>query len=66
MNEDEFIRKYRGRFLLFLTEAWSCRKMAPSDLGLLVDAHSLTIEALLRDIHKKHIAQPVPKPPVKP
>ena len=57
MTEDEFFSKYRGRFLLFLTEAWACRARPPTELGMLLDGHTRQLEALLRDIHKKHVAK---------
>lgn len=57
MDEEAFVQKYRGRFLLFLTEAWSCRSRPPSELGMLLDGHQKQLEALLKDIHKRHIAK---------
>ncbi len=65
MNEEEFLQKYRGRFLLFLTEAWACRTHKPSELGLLLDHHSRQLEGLLRNIYANHVAavaNGVPKP----
>lgn len=51
MTRDEFIEKYRGRLLLLLTEAWSCRKAQASDLGLLIDTHAFHIKDTLNAIY---------------
>lgn len=59
MTRDEFFQKYRGRMLLYLTEAWAARKEAPSDLGFLLDKHTRGLRQLLDDIYDDfHPKQP--------
>ena len=60
MTLEQFKARYRGRMLLHLTEAWACRKAAPSDLGFLVDQHSAQLDRLLEAMFKD-LAQPQPK-----
>lgn len=61
MSRNEFIQKYRGRMLLFLTEAWAARKAEPSSLGLLLDDHARQLKGLLEEMHD---ALSPPTPPV--
>lgn len=51
MTKDEFARKFRGRMLLFLTEAWACRKDAPSALGMTLDQHTLSLRGLMDEMY---------------
>ncbi len=46
MTKEESWNRWRGRFLLFMTEAWACRKAEPSALGLLCDQHLVTAQRL--------------------
>ncbi len=39
MTRPEFIERFRGRMLLYMTEAWAVRHNPPSELGTKVDAH---------------------------
>lgn len=64
MTEDEFLNKYRGRFLLFITEAWACRSRPPSELGLTLELHHRQLEVLLKDIFRKHVVREESKPAV--
>ncbi len=63
MSKDEFIARFRGRLLLFLTEAWAARKESPSSLGLLLDAHALECKRMLSEMHDALCPPPAPKPP---
>ena len=62
MTREEFMQKYRGRFLLFLTEAWAVRKEAPSSLGLVMDGHAQELRRLLAEIYDD--LAPAPGKPV--
>ena len=44
MTQEQFIAKFRGRMLLFVSEAWAIRKENTTSLGMLMDGHN--IEAL--------------------
>jgi len=50
VTKDEYIVKYRGRFLLFLAEAWACRKESPSSMGMVMDNHAMQLRHLLTEI----------------
>jgi hypothetical protein len=60
MTRDQFHEKYRGRMLLFLTEAWAARAAQPSSLGSLIDFHALQLKRLLGEMYED--LQPQPKP----
>ena len=51
MTRDEFKRKFQGRFLLFLTEAWMVRKESPSSLGMVMDDHARSLRGLLDEVY---------------
>lgn len=50
MTREEFNLKFRGRMLVFLTEAWACRKHAPTELGRLMDEHAVALRQLLGEM----------------
>lgn len=50
MNKDDFVAKFRGRLLLFITEAWAVRKESPQSLGLLMDDHARQLKMLLNEM----------------
>ena len=52
MTRDEFFTKFRGRMLVFLTEAWACRKESPSAMGLLMDQHRYELQRLMGEIYE--------------
>ncbi len=49
---EEFQAQFRGRHLLFLTEAWSVRRESPSAMGLMMDAHALQLKKLLKEMYE--------------
>ena len=51
MTREEFHRKFCGRFLVFMADAWACRKQDPSSLGMLMDEHARMLRALLNDVY---------------
>lgn len=63
MTKDEFILRFRGRHLLFLTEAWSSRRETPSELGMLMDQHALELKRLLSEMYDALVPQEAPSPP---
>lgn len=62
MTKDEFTARFRGRLLLFLAEAWSCRKLDPSALGLLMDQHALELKRLMSEMYDALSPQETPTP----
>jgi vacuolar-type H+-ATPase catalytic subunit A/Vma1 len=70
MTKEESWNKWRGRFLLFMTEAWACRKAEPSTLGLLADNHLLTAQrlhdAIFDSLRAGMVPAPVSPPPAQP
>lgn len=60
MTKEEFILKFQGRMLVFLTEAWCCRKESPTDMGRLMDDHARLMKQLLRDMYDSIHSQPAP------
>lgn len=50
LTREEFNQRFRGRMLLFLAEAWSSRKAAPSELGILMDSHAVSLRQLLGEM----------------
>lgn len=65
LNREEFAARFRGRMLVFLTEAWSSRKASPSELGFLMDAHAITLRQLLGDMWEAMAPEP-PAPVARP
>ena len=63
MSKDEFISRFRGKLLLFMTEAWACRKEDPSALGLLIDRHNLDLKRLAGEMYDCLCPPPAPKAP---
>ena len=51
LSKDEFIKKFRGDMLLFLTDAWACRHSPPSELGMIMDEHSRRLKGLLEEMY---------------
>ncbi len=64
ISREEFIARFRGRLLLFLTEAWAARKTAPSDLGRLLDEHHLECRKMLNEQYDALVPMPASKPAV--
>lgn len=58
-SREDYRQKFRGRFLLFLTEAWAVRKEAPSALGLTMDAHALALKQLMDEVYD-YLIPPAP------
>lgn len=61
MTREQFTAKWRGRMLLFLTEAWAARKEKPSELGQLLDQHAQQLKEVLHGMYED--LQPKPEPP---
>jgi len=51
MNREDFVRRFRGRLLVYLVEAWACRKEQPSDLGRLMDEQCVQLKNLLQEMY---------------
>lgn len=51
LSREDYIKEFRGRFLLFLTEAWACRNSPPTSLGKLVDEHNVALRKLLNETY---------------
>lgn len=72
MTKDELWAKFRGRFLLFIADAWAARKDMPTAQGLIYDVHLIEGKKLFFDIldaanpPPKVVEKPVGKPGVKP
>ncbi len=64
VTKDDFIARFRGRHLLFLVEAWACRKEDPTSLGILMDRHALDCKRLLGEMYDTLCPPLAPKPPV--
>jgi hypothetical protein len=60
MTRDEFNRRFQGRMLLHLTEAWSVRKLPPSDLGMFMDDHARQLRQLLGEMYDALAPEPPP------
>ncbi len=60
MTKEEFKSKFRGRHLLFLTDAWACRKAGPAELGLLMDLHAIQLKQLLDEMFDALVPDPIP------
>src|SRR5436853_5241165 len=50
-TQEDFEQKFRGRMLVLLTEAWSCRKLPPTAVGLLLDDHFRRCKGLLEEMY---------------
>ncbi len=48
---DEFVSAFRARLRGELTESYSLRKLAPSDLGMEVDRQDRRIKEMLREMY---------------
>lgn len=60
----EFRRRFKGRHLLFLTEAWSIRKLPPSEAGQYMDGHSISLDVLMDAMFEFLVPAELPaKPP---
>ncbi len=73
MTRDEFHRRFQGRMLVLLTEAWACRKSQPSELGMLMDNHARQLRELRNEMYDALVpplaatnGQPLPSPTAKP
>lgn len=66
MTRDDFYKRFQGRMLLFLADAWAARKGSPADLGLLMDDHARQLKGLLREMYdaatEVEAAEPKPAP----
>lgn len=51
MTRDEFYRKFQGRMLLFMAEAWAVRKEKADSLGLVMDQHAHSLKELMREMY---------------
>lgn len=51
MTQEEFENKFRGRMLLFVTEAWTIRDKKPSELGLILETHHVRAMEMLRQMY---------------
>ena len=58
MTREEFTKRFLGRMLLHLTEAWAIRKSDPSALGLAIEVHAQQIKQLLAEMHDCLTNQP--------
>ena len=63
MTREEFFAKYRPRLLVFLTEAWACRREPPSSLGLVIDKHHLDLRHILTEMWNDFNRQQEDSPP---
>lgn len=52
LTREEFILRFRGRLLVFMSEAWAVRRENPSALGLVLDKHSMDAKELLAEIYE--------------
>lgn len=50
MTTEQFITRFRPALLGWLTDAYACRKLNPSDFGQLVDSQVGRLESLLRQM----------------
>lgn len=51
MTEQEFVAKFRGRFMLFVADAWSIRREKLADQGMAFDQHCLRAKELMREMY---------------
>lgn len=51
ITREEFQLRFRGRMLVFLTEAWAVRQLQPSQLGLVMDKHARELRGLLNEVY---------------
>jgi hypothetical protein len=58
VTREEFHARFRGRLLLYLTEAWAVRRSPPSELGSLMDAHVVQLKALLNEMYDVLVLPP--------
>jgi len=52
ISKDEFVRRFQGRMLLFVTEAWCIRRDDRRNLAETLDVHHLEAKKLLREMYE--------------
>lgn len=63
MTTDELVTKYRVYMMGLMAESWATRRLAPSDLGPIVDRQVMMCETLIRQLVEdvvKHQPKPLP------
>ncbi len=60
LSKEEFKSKFKGRMLVMLADAWACRKAGATELGFLMDQHTLQLKQLMDDMYAALVPDPVP------
>ncbi len=58
MTREEFKSKFKGRMLVMLADAWACRKAGATELGFLMDQHTLQLKQLMDDMYAALVPDP--------
>ena len=62
MTQEQFIAKFRGRMLLFVSEAWAIRKENTTSLGMLMDGHNIEALRLMNEMYESLTAKTLAAP----
>lgn len=60
MTKEEFIQRFRGRMLLFVSEAWAIRRVVSSEAASVMDAHHLEMRRLLDEMYDAMVEKKQP------
>jgi hypothetical protein len=66
VSYEDFEAQFRGRMLLFVTEAWAIRQEKPSALGQALEEHHLQARRLLREVYTTLVPTPPAPLPARP